>query len=140
MRWVVAVLIAGCARSEPRITSEPASCCVSSASAKPSATVADTPEACEQLLFAAMRAGDEAAIERYTTAKGRASIYDRIKGEERVVALKRWGKGWAEWETRWRKKTEDRAEAVMGPESKEHGLTFIRENGAWKLDRWQPGE
>lgn len=87
-----------------------------------------------------MRAGDDAAIANLTTTNGRASLEKGVRGEDKHVAYARWGKGCAAWEIRWTKRESDRAEASLGPEVKEHGLTFVREKGVWKLDRWMPGE
>ena len=136
--WLV--LLLGCARAER--PPEPASCCVSSASAKPVTPVmaSDSAESCWTRLLVAMRAGDDATIAILTTANGRASLEKGVSGEDKHVAYARWGKGWAAWEIRWTKRSDDRAEASLGPEVKEHGLIFVRESGAWKLDRWTPGE
>lgn len=140
-RILLVVVLLGCARAERPMSTGPASCCVSSASAKP-AKAAESVEQAWTKLLEAMRAGDDAAIERYTTANGRASLEKALHGEDKHVAYARWGKGWAAWETRWKSRTNDRAEAVMGPEVKEHGLSFILEPSAnvWKLERWSPGE
>lgn len=141
MKLTLAALLclASCTRAELR--SEPASCCVSSASAKGDGAVAeDTPEAAWDRLLAAMRGGDEPAIARYTTPAGLASLEKRVIDEPRKVAFARWGKGWAAWEVRWKKKTATEAEASLGPEVKEHGLSFVKVDGSWKLNRWMPGE
>lgn len=127
-------LLPACARTE---APEPASCCVSSASAKPAA---DSPEACWSKLLAAMKSGDLEAIKRFTTEAGLASLESGAGGEDKRVAFARWGKGWEAWEIRFKKREKDRAEAALGPEAKEHGLVFVVRGGSWKLDRWTPGE
>ncbi len=140
MRWfaVVALVSAGCARSEPPPNGTPA-CCVSSASAKPKTGAASAEDAWKQLL-AAMRAGDDAGIARSATVDGIGSLARGAGTEDKHVAFARWGKGWSEWEVRWKKRDADRAEAALGPEAKEHGLVFVRTSEGWKLDRWMPGE
>jgi len=91
-------------------------------------------------LLAALRAGDSAAIGRLTTSAGLASLRAGARGEPEATAFARWGKGWAGWEIRWRSRTADRAEAWLGPQSKEHGLVFVRTGADWRLERWSPGE
>lgn len=132
---VLVLLLVACARSDPHIGPSPEPP-VPSSQAAPAISVEETWRA----LLAAMRAGDDAAIERYTTASGRASLEKGVSGEDKHVAFARWGKGWVDWELRWKKRDATRAEAALGPEAKEHGLTFVLIEGAWKLDRWQPGE
>jgi len=87
-----------------------------------------------------MKTRDEKEVERLTTKAGLASLEAGVHDEKRADVFERWGKGWTEWEIRWKKRTEDRAEAWLGPEVKEHGLVFVRVDGGWKLDRWSPGE
>lgn len=139
---VIAALTVGCGRSES-LPNGTASCCVSSASAKPSASpsvgAASAEDAWKQLL-AAMRAGDDAGIARYATIDGIKSLAAGAGTEDKHVAFARWGKGWSEWEVRWKKRDNDRAEAALGPEAKEHGLVFVRTSEGWKLDKWLPGE
>jgi len=135
---LLAVMCASCARSEPRPNGT-ASCCVSSASAKPSTGAASAEDAWKEVL-AAMQAGDDAALARVATPAGIASLEKGVSGEDKHVAFARWGKGWAAWEVRWKKRDAERAEAALGPEAKEHGLVFVRTAEGWKLDRWTPGE
>ena len=131
---LLAACFFGCGRAER--PPEPASCCVASASAKPT----DAPEATWSKLLAAMSAGDDEAIKRHTTADGLKSLEHGAGTEDKHTAFARWGKGWSAWEVRWTKRTPDRVEASLGPEVKEHGLVFVRVDGVWKLDRWTPGE
>jgi hypothetical protein len=132
---LLAACFSACARAER--PPEPASCCVSSASVKPAS---DSPEICWTKLLEAMRGGDDAAIKRYTTEAGLASLEKGAGTEDKHTAFARWGKGWAAWEVRWKKRDPTRAEASLGPEAKEHGLVFVFSDGAWKLERWTPGE
>jgi len=135
--------LVGC--TEPRANG-PAPCCVSSTSAKPSAsasTVASVVGSVEDAwtsLLAAMRAGDDAAIAKWTTPAGLASLRAGVHGEPEHTAFARWGAGWAKWEVRFKQKTPDRATASLGPEVKEHGLDFVHTPDGWKLERWSPGE
>ena len=135
------LLLVGCARqAEPSIGSAP-----EGSRSAPSATVAplvgaETPEAAWKGLLAAMQAGDDLALARFATPNGIASLDARVTDEPRHTAFRRWGKGWAAWEIRFRKRTADRAEAVLGPEVKEHGLVFVRAEGTWKFERWTPGD
>jgi hypothetical protein len=87
-----------------------------------------------------LSAGDDVALARAATPAGIASLEKGVSGEDKHVAFARWGKGWAAWEVRWKKRDEGRAEASLGPEAKEHGLEFVRTPEGWKLDRWMPGE
>ena len=138
MRYAwVAVLLLGCARSEPRPNGT-ASCCVSSASARPNG--AATAEDAWRAVLAALSAGDDQGLARAATPAGIASLEKGVSGEDKHVAFARWGKGWGAWEVRWKKRDADRAEASLGPEAKEHGLVFVRTPDGWKLDRWMPGE
>jgi hypothetical protein len=135
---VCVLLINGCARADPRPNGI-APCCVSSASAKPTVGAGSPDDAWKNVL-AAMQAGDDAALARFATPAGIASLESGAHGEDKHVAFKRWGKGWGEWEVRWHKRDAERAEAWLGPEAKEHGLVFVRTTDGWKLDRWTPGE
>ncbi|MGZ3421418.1 MAG: hypothetical protein ACXWUG_01960 [Polyangiales bacterium] len=132
---LVLLAFSACARSDPKIGPAPDPS-VASSPPVPVLSVEQTWRA----LLAAMRSGDDAAIERYTTTAGRASLEKGVSGEDKHVAFARWGKGWADWEIRWKKHDALRAEAALGPEAKEHGLVFVFVDGAWKLDRWLPGE
>lgn len=149
--FAVVALTIGC-QEQPRANTAngPAPCCVSSTSAKPSASavaVGSVDDAWTSLL-AAMRAGDDVAIARWTTPAGLASLRAGVHGEPEHTAFARWGAGWAKWELRWKLKSGDRATAALGPEAKEHGLEFVRTptgdgatgDGGWKLERWSPGE
>lgn len=133
-----------CTKEAPIVRSEPASCCVGSASVKVPTAAANTPEECWSRLLAAMRGGDEEAMKRYTTPAGFASLERLIRDQkseaDRGRELARIGKAWGEMETRWKSRDGERAHAVMGPQIKEHGLDFVLIDGAWKLDRWTPGE
>lgn len=87
-----------------------------------------------------MRGGDSVAIAQLTTPAGLASLRAGVHGEPEYVAFARWGKGWAEWEVRWKPESNGKIEAALGPEVKEHGLSFVKTPEGWKLDRWMPGE
>jgi hypothetical protein len=135
---LVVVFLVGCARSEPRPNGT-ASCCVSSSSAKPTVGAASAEDAW-QLVLVALKTGDDAALARSVTPAGIASLEAGVSGEDKHVVFARWGKGWSAWEVRWKKRDAERAEAALGPESKEHGLVFVLTAEGWKLDRWMPGE
>jgi hypothetical protein len=87
-----------------------------------------------------MRAGDEAAMARFATNGGIASLEAGVRGEAKAAAFRRLGEGWSTWSIRWKARAGDRASAMLGPEAKEHGLDFARTPEGWKLDRWSPGE
>lgn len=138
----VVALLLGCQEQPRARTDGLAPCCVSSTSAKPSASAvaAGSVEQAWTSLLAAMRAGDDAAIAKWTTPAGLASLRAGVHGEPEHTAFARWGEGWSKWEVRWKQKTGERATASLGPEAKEHGLELVRSPDGWKLDRWSPGE
>jgi hypothetical protein len=99
---------------------------------------ATSPEEAWSKLLLAMRNG--APVEPFATPAGIASLEHGVRDEPRAQAFARWGSGWAAWEVRWKARTGESAEALLGPEVKEHGLRFVRTPDGWKLDRWTPGE
>ncbi len=101
---------------------------------------AASPEEAWRELCAAMR--DGRPVEPFATSAGIESLEAQVRGEPRATAFARWGASWSspQWEVRWRSRGGSRAEAVAGPESKEHGLVFVRTPDGWKLNRWVPGE
>lgn len=101
---------------------------------------ASSPEEAWLGLLTAMRAGDESAMARFATSGGIASLEAGARGEAKATAFRRWGEGWSKWSIRWKARAADRANAMLGPEAKEHGLDFARTPEGWKLDRWSPGE
>jgi hypothetical protein len=140
-----------CARGDR--PSGPAACCVSPAPRPSSAGGADSavhasarsPEEAWRKLLAAMRAGDEAAIASHATSAGVASLeagaQEGAPPVAKKVAFARLGEALESWEVRWNgSERGDRAEAALGPTSKEHGLAFVRTAEGWKLDRWTRGD
>jgi hypothetical protein len=83
---------------------------------------------------------DGTPVEPFATPAGIASLEHGVRDEPRAAAFSRWGSSWAAWDVRWKARTEQTAEAVAGPEVKEHRLRFVRTPEGWKLDQWLPGD
>jgi hypothetical protein len=139
--WLFAipcVLSLACAR-EPPSAAHPTPPDVASTSVPRLDVDRATPEDAWHALLTALKAADEAATTRLTTKEGLASLRNGLGADARDVLAKR-ADGWSRWEVRWKKRTDTRAEAMLGPEAKEHGLVFVRDDGGWRLERWSPGE
>ena len=100
-----------------------------------------SPGAAWKALLDAMRAGDEAAMARFATPAGLRSITVPAIGPRRPAAkLKSLARVWSRFNVRWGKWDKTEAHAAMGPEVKEHGLTFTFTPEGWKLAEWRPGK
>lgn len=142
-RLLLAFAVLGCGRSDPSAPKAVPSTEAVKTAEPPSpqkSVAALTPEEAWSGVLAALQAHDAAALSRYATAHGIASLEKGAVGEPKKTAFARWSKAWAAWEIRWIKREPGRAEARVGPQAKEHGLVFVKTDSGWKLERWAPGD
>ncbi len=128
-----------CTRESPSTARPDPVAATSTASSPPTPEAKGAPEKAWADLLDALMRKDEPAIVKLTTKNGLDSLRQG-HGADWLDAVAGYAKGWSKWEVRWKKRSDTRAEAVMGPEVKEHGLLFVRDADGWKLEKWSPGE
>lgn len=103
------------------------------------------PESAWQGVLKALQAGDKNAVAQVTTGDGYESlIRNGMNGPHKDMTpeqMRSLGQAWAKWELRFTKRTADAAAAELGPVSRATpGLSFVKMDDGWKLDKWTPGE
>lgn len=92
-------------------------------------------------LSAAMAGRDEKTIRQLITPAGFEALKQRLGDEDVMHFFEGAGRAWRELAIRWQRSSAlDRAECLVGAESKEHRFVFKKTAEGWKLDAWYPGE
>ena len=100
-----------------------------------------SPHATWQGVVRALQIADYASLRRLTTDEGYSQLTRDRQGKrvpDKLVRVK--GHAWGRFEARVYKQTDSTAVLHIGPDFRQHTITFYKLGSTWKLGSWVPAE